>query len=236
MSKEQSARSIASLAVLLQSGALDPVALAEETFAAIRAHDDAAIFTRLTEERALREAQAAAARLKAGRARGLLDGIPIAWKDLFDMEGTVTTAGSVVLAGDAPAAKDADVVAALSAAGMVSVGRLNMSEFAFSGLGINPHYGTPKNPRSSDGHRLPAARPPAAAWPWRQAWCLSRSAPTPAARSAFPPPSMASSATRRAVVATVWQASSRWRPASIPSVRSAVPCRTPSGWTPPCAG
>lgn len=155
MSQPIRGRSIASLAVALQSGALDPVALAEETFAAIRAHDDPAVFIALTEERAMGEAKAAAARLKAGRALGMLDGIPIAWKDLFDLEGTVTTAGSVVLADAPPAEADATVVAALKAAGMVSVGRLNMSEFAFSGLGINPHYGTPKNPNSRDGHRLP---------------------------------------------------------------------------------
>ncbi|RCS21774.1 amidase [Phyllobacterium salinisoli] len=147
--------SIASLAPGLQSGAIDPVMLAEETFAAIRAHDDPAIFVSLTEERAYVEARAAAARLKAGRSLGLLDGIPIAWKDLFDIEGTVTTAGSVVLSDNAPARADAAVVAALKAAGMIAIGRLNMSEFAFSGLGINPHYGTPKNPNSTDGHRLP---------------------------------------------------------------------------------
>ncbi|WP_337268459.1 amidase [Oryzifoliimicrobium ureilyticus] len=155
MSTEIRGRSIASLAVLLQSGALDAVQLAEETFAVIREHGDSAIFTRLTEERAMREAQAASQRLKAGRSRGLLDGIPIGWKDLFDMEGEVTTAGSVVLATEQPAPRDANVVAALAAAGMVSVGRLNMSEFAFSGLGINPHYGTPKNPVSTDTHRVP---------------------------------------------------------------------------------
>ncbi|WP_377295270.1 amidase [Rhizobium sp. SG2393] len=155
MSLDIRGRSVASLSVLLQSGTLDAVTLAEETFAAIEEHGDPAIFTALTQERAYREAQAASERIKAGRSRGLLDGIPIAWKDLFDMEGAVTTAGSVVLAGDPPAARDADVVAALSAAGMVSIGRLNMSEFAFSGLGINPHYGTPKNPRSTDVDRLP---------------------------------------------------------------------------------
>jgi aspartyl-tRNA(Asn)/glutamyl-tRNA(Gln) amidotransferase subunit A len=85
----------------------------------------------------------------------LLDGVPLAWKDLFDLEGVTTTAGSRVLAGGDPAAADADVVAALAAAGMVTVGRTNMSEFAFSGLGINPHFGTPENPTSVDVPRLP---------------------------------------------------------------------------------
>ena len=148
-------RSIAQLSVLLQSGALDPRDLARETIDAIRSHGDQSVFLQVTEERAMAEADAAAGRLRDGRSRGALDGIPIAWKDLFDMKGMATPAGSVVLADAEPAAEDAAVVAHLARAGMVSVGRVNMSEFAFSGLGINPHYGTPANPRSADGHRLP---------------------------------------------------------------------------------
>ncbi len=148
-------KSVAQLSVLLQSGALDPVGLAEETFDAIRTCADQSIFVSLLDERALREAEASWARIRSGRSLGLLDGIPIAWKDLFDIQGLPTTAGSRVLAKAAPAVADADVVAALKAAGMVSIGRVNMSEFAFSGLGINPHYGTPHNPASSDVPRLP---------------------------------------------------------------------------------
>lgn len=148
-------KSAAQLSVLLQSGALDARALAEETLDAIGRHPDQAIFISLTADRAKVEAEAAARRLREGRSLGFLDGIPIAWKDLFDLEGLVTTAGSAVLAKDAPAGADAAIVSALKAAGMVSVGRTNMSEFAFSGIGINPHYGTPQNPASSDGARIP---------------------------------------------------------------------------------
>lgn len=148
-------RSIAQLSVLLQSGALDPCALAEWTLGRIRDHADQAIFTTLTAERAMREAEASHARLSSGRSLGLLDGIPVAWKDLFAIEGLPTTAGSIVLKNDAAATEDAAVVAALARAGMVSVGRVNMSEFAFSGLGINPHYGTPRNPRAKDVDRIP---------------------------------------------------------------------------------
>lgn len=149
-------RSIARLSVLLQSGALDPVALAEETLSTIEAHPDAAIFTCLLKDRAMAEAQAACRRLREGRSLGMLDGVPIAWKDLFDIEGLPTTAGSTVLKDSMPASRDAAVVRALAGAGMVSVGRVNMSEFAFSGLGINPHYGTPRNPASPAGeHRIP---------------------------------------------------------------------------------
>lgn len=148
-------RSIAQLSVLIQSGKLDPRDLAGETFDAIRSHPDQAIFLRLTEDRAKREADASTRRIREGRSLGALDGIPIAWKDIFDLEGMPTPAGSIVLADAEPAGRDADVVANLARAGMVSVGRVNMSEFAFSGLGINPHFGTPANPRATDGHRLP---------------------------------------------------------------------------------
>lgn len=148
-------KSIAQLSTQIQSGELDPVTLAEETFARIEAYPDKAVFTRLTKERAFEEARAASARIRDGRSLGQLDGIPIAWKDLFAMQGLPTMAGSRVLANDPPAGSDAAVVTLLKAAGMVSVGRVNMSEFAFSGLGINPHYGTPANPASTDGHRLP---------------------------------------------------------------------------------
>lgn len=156
MSTVSTPRSIAQLSVLLQSGALDPVDLAAATFDAISGHPDQAIFTALTQDRAMAEAEASRRRIGEGRSLGLLDGVPVAWKDLFDMEGMATTAGSVVLADDAPAARDGAVVGLLAQAGMVSIGRTNMSEFAFSGLGINPHYGTPRNPASPEGeHRIP---------------------------------------------------------------------------------
>lgn len=148
-------KSIAQLSVLIQSGSLDPVALVEESLDAIRAHKDQAIFTRLLETRAKEEAAASSRRLREGRSRGLLDGIPVAWKDLFAIAGLPTTAGSIVLANAEPARDDADVVKALKAAGMVAVGRVNMSEFAFSGLGLNPHYGTPHNPLAPDVARIP---------------------------------------------------------------------------------
>jgi len=82
-------------------------------------------------------------------------GVTISIKDLFDVAGEVTTSGSVLLAGSAPAAEDAVAVARLKAAGFVPVGRTNMTEFAFSGLGINPHYGTPLNPYDRGSRRIP---------------------------------------------------------------------------------
>lgn len=83
---------------------------------------------------------------KAGVVRSAVDGLPVSVKDLFDIAGDVTRAGSKLLAGAAPAAADAPAVARLRSAGAVIVGRTNMVEFAFGTTGLNPHYGTPKNP------------------------------------------------------------------------------------------
>jgi aspartyl-tRNA(Asn)/glutamyl-tRNA(Gln) amidotransferase subunit A len=82
-------------------------------------------------------------------------GIPISIKDLFDVAGDVTTAGSRALKDAQAAASDAPCVARLRAAGFIPIGRTNMTEFAFSGLGINPHYGTPLNPYDRKAGRIP---------------------------------------------------------------------------------
>ncbi|HVO47786.1 MAG TPA: amidase [Steroidobacteraceae bacterium] len=82
-------------------------------------------------------------------------GIPISIKDLFDIAGDTTTAGSAVLRGEPPATRDAPSVARLRAAGFVVIGRTNMTEFAFSGLGLNPHYDTPRNPWDRAKGRIP---------------------------------------------------------------------------------
>ena len=82
-------------------------------------------------------------------------GIPVSIKDLFDVAGDVTTAGSKVLRGEPPASADCVAVARLRAAGFIPVGRTNMTEFAYSGLGLNPHYGTPLNPFDRQHGRAP---------------------------------------------------------------------------------
>jgi aspartyl-tRNA(Asn)/glutamyl-tRNA(Gln) amidotransferase subunit A len=82
-------------------------------------------------------------------------GIPVSIKDLFDMAGDVTTAGSKVLLGQRPADKDCAAVARVRAAGFIPIGRTNMTEFAYSGLGLNPHYGTPLNPFERPRGRAP---------------------------------------------------------------------------------
>jgi len=84
-----------------------------------------------------------------------LAGIPVSVKDLFDVAGQPTKAGSIALAQAAPAEADCPAVARLRAAGAALVGRTNMVEFAFSGVGINPHYGTPVNPADPATARIP---------------------------------------------------------------------------------
>ena len=146
MSAQQVRMTGARLAADLRSGALDAVDLTERTLAQIAAYPDRAIFIEVLTARALQEAGAARKRLREGRPASALDGVPVAWKDLFDFEGRVTTAGSVVLKSNPPAARDAALLAAGVRAGLVTIGATNMTEFAYSGIGINPHYGTPRNP------------------------------------------------------------------------------------------
>ena len=109
------------------------------------------IFTRFDAGRVVAEAEALDR--DPARLAGPLAGLLVAIKDLFDEEGEVTTAGSVHFAGNAPATRDAVAVARLRAAGAIGCGRTNMSEFAYSGVGLNPHYGTPGN--SHDAERIP---------------------------------------------------------------------------------
>jgi aspartyl-tRNA(Asn)/glutamyl-tRNA(Gln) amidotransferase subunit A len=112
-------------------------------------------FLRVDRSGALAQAEAVDARRARGAPLPALAGIPISIKDLFDIAGQVTRAGSIVLSDREPAAVDAVSVARLRAAGLVLVGRTNMTEFAFSGLGLNPHYGTPLNPWQRAEQRIP---------------------------------------------------------------------------------
>jgi len=91
---------------------------------------------------------------RVGRAPGPYAGIPVSLKDLFDVAGEVTAAGSTALKTAKPASAHAPVVSRMLAQGFVPVGRTNMTEFAFSGLGINPHYGTPRSPWQRDAEGL----------------------------------------------------------------------------------
>ncbi len=120
-----------------------------------KAGEGARAFTRLYAEEALAAADAADRLAKAGGTPAPLAGLPISIKDLFDVAGETTLAGSVALKSAPPAAADAAIVRRLRAAGAVIVGKTNMTEFAFSGLGLNPHYGTPSSPWDRKTRRIP---------------------------------------------------------------------------------
>jgi aspartyl-tRNA(Asn)/glutamyl-tRNA(Gln) amidotransferase subunit A len=111
------------------------------------------IFTRVYADTARAAARAADDRAASGLSLGPLDGRIVAVKDLFDVAGEPTMAGSASLRDAAPAAQDAPVVRRLRAGGAVIIGKTNMTEFAFSGVGVNPHFGTPGN--AHDVTRIP---------------------------------------------------------------------------------
>ncbi|TVP43592.1 MAG: amidase [Halomonas sp.] len=136
----------------IKHGKLDPVMLARQCLEA--AKDSDSVFISLTPERALFEAEAAARRQEHGAFLGPLDGVPLAWKDMFDVAGVVTTAGGRVLANE-PAKYDATAVRHATAAGMVCLGKTNLTELAYSGLGLNPHYGTPHHTPGAGEPRVP---------------------------------------------------------------------------------
>ncbi|CAJ0873817.1 2-amino-5-chloromuconic acid deaminase [Ralstonia sp. LMG 32965] len=144
---------IRALAADLAAGRTTSVALTEAALEHAAAHRAAggAAYVSIDVQAALAMARAADAAREAGNVPSLLAGLPVSIKDLFDVAGQVTSAGSRALADQPPATADAAAVARLRAAGAVLLGRTNMSEFAFSGLGLNPHYGTPRTP--ADGAR-----------------------------------------------------------------------------------
>ncbi len=147
-------QSAAAIGRLVAAGRLDPVEVAEFFLDRIEHDRGNPSFILVTRARALDEAAASRKRHREGRAAGPLDGVPIAWKDLVDMAGERTTAGSALFAESPPKETDAPIVANLSAAGLVALGKTNLSEFAFSALGLNPHFGTPRNPRDAATPRI----------------------------------------------------------------------------------
>src|SRR6202012_251927 len=138
---------LTSLAADLESGRTNARKLVDECLARIadKSGEGARTFVHVEVEAAI-EAAKAMDRLRDVRAApSPFAGIPLSIKDLFDIKAQVTRAGSRALEDSAPAEADAPVVSRLRAAGFVVIGRTNMTEFAYSGIGINPHYGTPKS-------------------------------------------------------------------------------------------
>jgi aspartyl-tRNA(Asn)/glutamyl-tRNA(Gln) amidotransferase subunit A len=150
-------KSIPDLAADLAAGRTTSRALVEEALARIddKAGEGGRAFIKVWHARARAEADLWDQVRKLGSLALPLAGIPISVKDLFDIAGEPTTAGSVALADAAPAKVDAPIVQRLRAAGAVLVGRTNMTEFAYSGIGLNPHYGTPRNPWDRARGRIP---------------------------------------------------------------------------------
>lgn len=145
------------LASDLASGTVSSTQLVELSLARIadETGEGARAFVKVHADKVRTAAKAADDLRKAGLAPSRFAGIPIAVKDLFDLQGEATPAGSKVLARATPAEADAPAIARLKAAGFIVVGRNNMTEFAFSGVGINPHYGTPANPYDRVTGRIP---------------------------------------------------------------------------------
>ena len=150
-------QTLTGLAADLATGHTTSRALVEGCLARIAdpAGEGARTFISVAAEAARAQADATDTLRRHGRHAGPYAGIPISVKDLFDVAGEVTASGSVVLANAPPAAAHAPVIARMLAAGFIPVGRTNMTEFAFSGLGINPHHGTPASPWDRATRRIP---------------------------------------------------------------------------------
>jgi len=150
-------RPIAALAQELAEGRTTSRKLVEAALARIAdaGGEGGRVFTKVHAQGALLAADASDHLRMRGVVPSPLAGLPVSIKDLFDIAGDVTTAGSKILRDAAPATEDAVAVARLRTGGAVVIGRSNMSEFAFSGIGINPHYGTPANPYDRGRRRIP---------------------------------------------------------------------------------
>jgi len=143
------------LGAAIGEGEIDPVDLTEYFLTRIEQLDpDNIVFITVTGTRARAEAMAARERAATGMRLGPLDGVPISWKDLVDSAGIATTGASELFRDRVPT-RDALILARATRAGMVCLGKTNLSEFAFSGLGINPAYGTPVNPYDIETPRCP---------------------------------------------------------------------------------
>jgi aspartyl-tRNA(Asn)/glutamyl-tRNA(Gln) amidotransferase subunit A len=151
----QNIPTLAALADDLEQGRTSARKLVDECLARIAdpSGEGARAFIRVDAEAAIEGAEAMDRLRKVKAAPSRFAGIPVSIKDLYDIKGQVTRAGSRALDDSPPAETDAPAVARLRRAGFVVIGRTNMTEFAYSGIGINPHYGTPKSTwQRSVGH------------------------------------------------------------------------------------
>ncbi|MAF48348.1 MAG: amidase [Rhodospirillaceae bacterium] len=150
-------QTLAHIAERLDGGETSSRALTEDALARIEDPDGEgpAAFVRVFRDSALAAADASDGLRAQGIVPSPMAGIPFSIKDLCDVAGLTTNAGSVVMRNTPPAMRDAPVVARLRAAGAVIMGTTNMTEFAVGGLGLNPHYGNCRNPYDRDTGRVP---------------------------------------------------------------------------------
>jgi len=150
-------KSLHELSVGLSNGTLTARGLADEALAKIADENGEGerVFLRVDEHAVRADADYMDGLRATGRSPSTYAGIPMSLKDLFDVAGEVTAAGSAVLRNAPPAIRDARVVARLKAAGFINMGRTNMTEFAYSGVGLNPHYGTPASVWDRETGRIP---------------------------------------------------------------------------------
>jgi len=148
---------LASLAIDLASGRASSRSLVEACLDRIEdpAGEGGKTFLHVDKRAVLAQADAMDLLRSSGAAPSRYAGIPVSVKDLFDITGQVTLAGSTALKNRPAATRDAACVARLRRVGFILIGRTNMSEFAFSGIGMNPHYGTPRNPWEREQGRVP---------------------------------------------------------------------------------
>ncbi|MEX3936172.1 amidase family protein [Paraburkholderia phymatum] len=131
---------MAGTALKLQDGSIDAIDLVSTAIRKSRASRAVFIsFVEWAHDAAVKSAH----RRRSGVPLSRLDGIPFAVKDMIDVSGSRTTAGSITRIDSSPASRNAAVITAMRTMGMIPVGKTNLSEFAFSGLGLNPHFGTP---------------------------------------------------------------------------------------------
>jgi aspartyl-tRNA(Asn)/glutamyl-tRNA(Gln) amidotransferase subunit A len=163
---------VAQLAADLAAGRTSSRELVEQALARIAepSGEGSRAFLKVYVDQARADADAADRLRKAGIRRSMVDGLPVSLKDLFDVAGDVTRAGS--RAFEKHATRDAGAVARLRAAGAVFIGRTNMVEFAFGGVGLNPHYGTPKNPYDRKAGRVPGGSSSGAAVAQADGMCV----------------------------------------------------------------
>jgi len=165
---------VAGLSRELAEGRTSSRKLVEQALARIAdpAGEGARVFLKVYAEQARAEADHSDRLRRQGVVRSGVEGLPVSLKDRYDVAGDVTRAGSKLLAGAPPAKQDAAAVARLRAAGAVFVGRTNMVEFAFGTTGLNPHYGTPRNPWDRKTGRVPGGSSSGAAVAQADGMCV----------------------------------------------------------------